>query len=352
MVRMILKDRNLRAYFREIRDYIYEGFDNPMIFDDDARMKALAKRGRAFFKEIQLHGYTQKTLDEFKFLINSIRNDPITTRFSADVQRLMHDIFLDAGGSPTVKTEALGALKDIIIGMFMDELKYFPIPRIAGMNENMEYAIDSMNLTFFDLLPENIEIKQKTKTAMHPTNIGTRAPNVSESKGQFVIRIRKNTVRIDNIHYSFRRLKTPKLSDQGICNLTIQDGLDIKVYVTAYFGAKYNRYFHVTNVVARVGKVKLRFEQSHHKALLRLAGPIIRRTIRKKAATGIEDGVMKQVGTLEGRMHHLIENLGMRTGRPELFKKLAPIEKFVPSATAPTVAATTAAPASGPRPAY
>jgi len=352
MVRMIVKDQALRAYFIEIRDYIYEGFDNPMVFDDDARMKNLAKRGRAFFKEIQLHDYTQRTIDELKFLINAIRNDPITTRFSADVQRLMHDIFLDAGGNPTVKTEALGALKDIMIGMFMDELKYFPIPRVAGVNESMEYSIDSMNLTLFDLLPENIEIKQKTMTRVHPVNVGTHASNVSESKGYFVMKIHKNSMKIDNIHYSFRRLKTPRISDQGVCSLEIlREGIDIKVYITAHFGAKYNRYLHVTNVVARVGKVKLRINQSNHKMLLRFLAPTIRRQIRKRAVTAIEEGVMNQVNTLEGRMQRLIENLGMRTGRPELFQKLAPIQKLLPSGNAPTVTST-AAPASGPRPAY
>jgi len=355
MVRLIVKDAALRQYFKDVRDYIYEGFDNPIIFDDDARMKALAKRGRVLFKNIQLHDYTQRTLEEGRFIITAIRNDPVATRFASDLNRLMHDVFLDPNGTPTLKTEALAALKDIFIGMFMDELKYIPVPRIAGSNESMEYAIDSMNLTLFDLLPEEVEFKQKGKMVMHPVHIGTTKSNVSENTAHFVVKIHKRTIKIDNIHYAFSRLKTPRISDRGIANLEIRDGIHIKLYVTAQFGAKYSRYFQVTNVVARCGKVKLRIVDSRHKGLLRLAKPIITGQMRKKFVTGVQDGVYEQVGLLESRMQRLIENLGMRTGRPDLVQKLAmPMQKFVPTtANAPAVSASSAAaPASGPRPAY
>jgi hypothetical protein len=145
---LLRNDPALRQYFKDWKRYILDGFDNPALFDDDLRLKNLVKRGRAFMKEIRTHEYTTTIAEEARELIQRVKNDPVASRLALDIQHLMHDLFMDPSGShPTVKTDALRTLKDIIVGMFMDELKYIPVPAVSGRNEEMEFAIDGIRMT-------------------------------------------------------------------------------------------------------------------------------------------------------------------------------------------------------------
>lgn len=150
----------------------------------------------------------------------------MAVRFAEDLRRLMNDLFVNENGRPVMKLEAARALKDIIIGMFMDELKYFPIPNISGRDANMEWympptpssfslshlprcfvllsavalmyrnrAISDINMTLFDLLPEDISIEQAAGTHFLPKTIGSAAPST-------VVRLMFSSSLHDTLAYS------------------------------------------------------------------------------------------------------------------------------------------------------
>lgn len=45
----------------------------------------------------------------------------------------------------------------------MDELKSLPLPPISGANNDVQYSVSNIALTFYDLLPEDIEIKVQNR---------------------------------------------------------------------------------------------------------------------------------------------------------------------------------------------
>jgi hypothetical protein len=343
MIMLIGKDQNLRAYFGELRSYVLEALDNPDMLEDDARMKNLLLRGRSFMQEVKMHEYTTNTLREAREILLAIRSDPVATQFQSDIQTLMRDLFFDNAGQPALKVEALSSIKNIFIGMLMDELKYVNVPRISGANEQMEYAVEPFGLSLFSLLPEDISIKQKGKMHMHPTNIGTAASNVSNSKGRFRVKITKLATRIDNIHYYLRRLKTPRIEDRGVASLDLPYGITLKLDLTAHYSTKYSNFFRVKNVSCHIRKVKLRVAESKHKFLLTLLRPIINNQIRKRAEIGVQDAIMKNIGSLEQRLHYWLESMPLRQTKPALWQRLLPIEKLVPTVNPRTVVAPTTA---------
>jgi hypothetical protein len=252
-------------------------------------------------------------------------------RFSEDLRRLMGDLFMNENGRPVMKLDAARALKDIIIGMFMDELKYFPIPNISGADANMEWAISDINMTLFDLLPEDISIEQGGKTHLLPKTVGSTAPSTAGSKGYFVVRIHKQRQRIDNIHYWIRRLKAPRIEDSGIAAVDIlRNGIKIKLYMEAHYGAKYAHYFRLRDVRVRVDKMKLYVQGSKYGWLIKLFKPIINSMMRRRVEVAIQDAIWKNTAQLESRIHRAIENISLRANRPELTERLAAVEKFVP----------------------
>jgi len=255
----------------------------------------------------------------------------VASRFALDLQHLMHDLFMDpAGKHPTLKTEALGAMRDIVVGMFMDELKYVPVPRISGANQDMEFTIDGIRMTMFDLLPEDIYVKQKNATNIHPTHIGTRKSDTSASRGALRIVIHKRSMTVDNIQYYIKRFKGPKIEDRGVASVTMNRGFTVKIDLTAHYGAKYGHFFCVKNVRCRIPSMKLKLHGSRYGFFAALFRPIINHSMRKRTEQAMEENVWKQIGMLESRMHRVMETITMRLGRPELSAKLAQIERLVP----------------------
>jgi hypothetical protein len=328
---LMYQDPVLREYLEEVRVYLKEGLRNPEVFDDDDRMRYITRKGRNLFREIRNHPSTLATLDEARVILTAIRNDPVAVRFAEDLRRLMGDLFLNENGKPVMKMDAARALKDIIIGMFMDELKYFPIPNISGSDANMEWAISDINMTLFDLLPDDISIEQAGKTHLLPKTVGSTVPSTAGSKGYFVIKIHKQRQRIDNIHYWIRRLKTPRIEDSGIAAVDIlRNGIKIKIYMEAHYGSKYAHYFRLRDVQVRVDKMKLYVQGSKYGWAIKLFKPIINSMMRRQVEKAIQDAIWKNTAQLESRIHRAVENISLRANRPELTERLAAIEKFVP----------------------
>jgi hypothetical protein len=329
-------DPELRGWLHDTRLLLREGVDNPTVYEDDERLRLLMLRLRWLMKESEMRTLVESTLRELREVTDAVRNDPVANRFASDLQRLMQDIFINpTSGSPQIRLEALSALKDILIGMFMDEMKYFPVPNVSGSNDTYEWAIDNVALTMFELLPQDIYIKQKNQTYFHPPHIGTAVSNTTASKGFLRIIIRKDKLHINNIHYRVRRLRSPRMEDSGIAEVALlRKGLKIKIDIVAHYGAKYAHYFRVKNVSARIDKMKLKVHGSKYSWLLALLRPVINAQVRRRTETAIEEGIWKQIYTLENRMGGLMEMLSMRAGYPELAQRHGALfQKFVPIAS-------------------
>lgn len=307
LLRMVRNDRDLHAFFSDARAYLVEVMENPRVADDDQRLVQLLTRLRRFMEDQRFADYTNSLFTESRLLMSAIRADPVATQFAGDLRRLMQDLFLDGKGQPTIKLDALRGLKNVLVALLMDELKSLPLPPISGGNADMQYSVSNIALTFFDLLPEDIEIKNKTKTKMHPTNISMPASNWSDSKGKFKVIIHKMPTRIDNIDYWFKKTSGYKIEDRGRMWIELlRKGATLKMTVNAYYGEKYPHFFKVKNIRCRIDKLKIHFVQTEHRALLGFAMPFMKGAIRRQAERAIEENLAKSIASLEQAFHEWV----------------------------------------------
>jgi len=246
----------------------------------------------------------------------------------------MQDLFLDGTGKPTIKLEALRGFKNVIIAMMMDEMKSLPLPPISGGNADLQYSVSNIALTFFDLLPEDIHIKNKTKTNVHPVNISMPASNWSDSKGKFKIVIRKLPTRIDNIDYWFKKTTGYKIEDRGRMWIELaRRGAKLTLLVNAYYGEKYPHFFKVKSIRCRIDKLKFHFVQTEHRALLAFAKPFLNSSIRKQAERAIEENIAKSIAGLERAFHDWVVRMPIPTAVESYVDRNTAaryIDKFVP----------------------
>jgi hypothetical protein len=307
LLRMVRDDRDLRNFLSDVRAYVNEFLENPAIADDDERLVSLITRGRRFMEDQRFADYSNTFLTECRLLLTNVRADPVATQFVGDIRRLMQDLFLDGKGNPALKLDALKGLKNIVVALVMDELKSLPLPPISGANADVQYSISNIALTFFDLLPEDIEIKNKTKTRVHPTNISMPAANWSNTKGKFKVVIKKLPTRIDNIDYWFKKTSGYKIEDRGRMWIELaRRGATLTMNVNAYYGEKYPHFFKVKDIRCRIDKLKIHFVQTQHRALLAFAKPFLTSAVRKQAERAIEENIAKSIAGLERSLHEWV----------------------------------------------
>jgi len=327
---LIRDDVALRGYLQEWRDYIMESQSNPAILDDDMRLKVLLKKGRSYASNVRTHDYAQNMMREGRELLAAIRADPATTRFTNDLNTLFRDLFLNQDGRPALKLETLGALKDVLIGMLLDELRYIRLPRITGANEKMQWAVDGISLNALNILPENIHLKAVQSTTMKPRNVQPGAPSTfDKSKGFVKIKITNLAARIDNIQYWMKRLRAPHIEDSGVASVILGDkrglrGLRLSIYVATTYGSQYDRFFHVERVKCHIERMKLKVFQSQHKMLLTVLSPFINSALRRRTETAVEENILKSVKKLEWRLQQFFETSSLGSAAPTVLQKMVP----------------------------
>jgi len=327
---LIRDDVALRGYLQEWRDYIMESQANPAILDDDMRLKVLLKKGRSYASNVRTHDYAQNTIREGREPLAAVRADPTTTRFVNDLNTLFRDLFLNQEGRPALKLETLGALKNVLVGMLLDELRYIRLPRITGANEKMQWAVDGISLNALNILPENIHLKTVQSTTMKPRNVQPGTPSTfDKSKGFIKIKITNLAARIDNIQYWVKRLRAPHIEDSGVASVILGDkrglrGLRLSIYVATTYGAQYDRFFHIERVKCHIERMKLKVFQSQHKMLLTVLSPFINAALRRRTETAVEENILKSVKKLEYRLQQFFETSSLGTAAPSVVQKLIP----------------------------
>ncbi len=330
---LIRDDVALRGYLNEWRSYILESQTNPAILDDDLRLKTLLQKGRSYSTNLKAHAYAQNVMNEGRELLLAVRNDPTTTRFTNDLNTLFRDLFLNQDGRPALKMEMLSGLRDVLLGMLLEELRYIRLPRIAGATDAMQYSIEGISFNALTILPENVRITSKQSTSLKPRNVQTHGVPVhdaAKSKGYLKIKISNIATRFDNIQYWMKRTKGfPHIEDSGVASVILGDkvgqrGMRLSIYVATTYGAQYSRFFRVERVKCKVERMKLVVHQSQHRTLLRMLSPFINGAMRRRTETAVEENILKGVKRLEVRMQQFFETSSLGTAAPGVMQKMIP----------------------------
>ncbi|KAJ1968714.1 hypothetical protein IWQ62_001074 [Dispira parvispora] len=256
---------------------------------------------------------------EMRALQRGFQEDPATAQWTGDLQKLLRDMFCDAKGRPTVKTDLI---RDAIqvLPRLARAARYLPLPRIQYADEQFEYAVDNIVLSLSHIVPSDITLATRTNVDFgdYGKSLGDTIETKAHRARQRASRRRSSgeisstsateeeedigmgdtshVVAFD-IHnvvciarnatfYYMKKAGFPKMADSGMADLVMNEskGLDLHVVVRVLPGETKaaGNVVQVVKVDTRLRSIKLKLHSTRHDILYKVFSPVINSTMRKR----------------------------------------------------------------------
>jgi len=219
LVRKIENDQKSRLFLQELKEFILSTKNAEKISNEEYKQKGrdLINRGREIIREYK---YADE-LDEFfnrsdEFLTN-LRNDETISVLRHHAGIVASDLsFVNKEGAVQVDMDMLGKLRDVIVPIMAESLKYIPLPRIEDSNESRDYWVDSIVLCGYDIIPENIRFKMYSDSEVSLRDVKTQ-----HSDTRLEISLDHIRTELKNLEFFYHRKTFPELTEQGRATVRI-----------------------------------------------------------------------------------------------------------------------------------
>jgi hypothetical protein len=159
-------------------------------------------------------------------LVQSIRHNETLTVLQHHAGIVASDIsFLDTDGKVQINLELIGKLRDVVMPMLAETIKYIPLPRIEDSDENREYWVDKIVLCGYDVIPENIRFQIESDSKVSLRDVKTK-----HSDTRLVITLTKIRTELRDLEFFYHKKTFPELTEQGRAHVKLGgDGATLKI---------------------------------------------------------------------------------------------------------------------------
>lgn len=336
------QDPGLKAYLNKLRTYLKEILQEPTHLDSDnyqQQARDILNEGRELSSKWKKRRTLKKFSRKSEKLINSIRHDPLSNKFSVDTKRLGEHLLLDEQGRPSlaVTQQAIQGISALLFPMISQLLKSLPLPTIQGSNETYDWSLDHLLLLSPQaLLPEQFELYFRSKmNVTTPTPTTAAAPHRLEaatlrSQAEVVLRLRGFEIFFKDLHFYFKRKEFPKVEDTGIANVTLTGSSNFLQIIWTLDDSGLS----LMDVRVVFDELDFQIKQAEHDILLPLFTKMFKGTIKRKLENFVEESMTTAVDKLNIQLNQAITKAQKTTSETlsnVLESKIAPV--IAPSST-------------------
>ncbi|PRP88394.1 hypothetical protein PROFUN_03308 [Planoprotostelium fungivorum] len=228
--KIVAKDQRAVSFLREGRIAITNAFKNPDTLnhpEDRQRFSLLIDQYRSLLSDPRYSYYWKDILDQISDVMKSFKDDEVSQDLADAIRNFVQDMTLDSNGRVS-----LGSLQDSIIQMkslflpvILKQLEAIPIGRIEGSNPKMDYVVDHVILSAYDVLPEMIKFNFLTVI-----NVDMRELATDNAKARMRLEIKNIRSHLRDIYFKFNRKVFPKIDDEGRADIDVHgDGLSMSI---------------------------------------------------------------------------------------------------------------------------
>jgi len=315
MLTQMRKDDQTRRFFWDGRRYILDVMNNPESVEDEEMLRRwdhLTELGSDVAKKWSNHTIVNKTIDDAKFIITAITNDPYLRKIMKDSRTLAKDFVYDRTGRMNlfVTKEVLEESKDVVIPVIMEHLCALPMPAIEMSGPKFDFAVRGILFHSHDVFPQHVRVSTKSDVLMQPRKEqiqGSVPPDVS----QFKLELFNISTHLRDLHFFYRKKTGLRLSDEGFCDVDVVN-MRLKLKWSVINVPLQPLRFQLDNVKCRIPDFNLVVKQANHKALYKLGMTFFKNTIRKRMETGIEKSLFERLGVQTLRFDNFLAKLHAR----------------------------------------
>jgi len=220
----------------------------------------------------------------------------------------------------------------------MEQLRSVPVSTIEGSTDSYDFKLEGIVLAANDIAPDRIRVKYD-----NDLEFDFRSLTLADMRrSDLTIYLDGMRTRLDNVHFWYSRKSFPKISDEGIANISLEgDGLDLRFRLAVRSAMPY---FHVTKVDCDIDKMKIRILEAKHAALDKIVTSVFSGAIRKRVEKAVEERLVETMQRVEELMNRLAQQAGQAV-KSTAHAAPAVVQKVVE--TVSTAAGTTSTPVGG-----
>jgi hypothetical protein len=212
-------DERTKQFLKEFREFILKTKDAANVNKEEYKRKGreLISQGRELIKELKYSEEVDAFFNLSNELATNIRNDETMTVLSHHAGIVASDLsFVDKEGSVQVDMEMLGKLREVIVPVLAESLKYIPLPKIEDSNESRDYWVDNIVLCGYDIIPDNVRFQIQSDS-----QLSLRDAKTQHSDTRLVITLAKIRTELKNLEFFYHKKTFPELTEQGRATVRI-----------------------------------------------------------------------------------------------------------------------------------
>ncbi|KAJ5899010.1 hypothetical protein N7495_003754 [Penicillium taxi] len=280
------KDPELRGWFQNIDTYIRKCLrEQGFIMQDEAneQWNELYDKGRYLLRE-RYRSHTDRIVDEIKFMAEQFDKDPLNKGLADSIQKLFKDLGQDNQGKIVFKKHLLKDIRDVIIPGIVENVRYFPIPRIEVSDPMVDVVVENLVIESDNLMPNVVEFGSDNYFRWGRKNISNQRNNkimISMSGIQADLR--------DVSYYIKKKEGFPAITDTGIMDILLRgDGLSVKIAASTADKKDKQKFVKLEKISINIKHMDIKLKQSKYKVLFATFKPLLFRVVRPALTKVIE----------------------------------------------------------------
>jgi hypothetical protein len=302
-------DEGAKDYLKDLKEFILDTRDPNHVKSEEftQQCRGLIKRGRKMVSRMRNNDQVDLFLNCGEVLINNITNNELITTLRERAGILVRDLtYEDHEGNRHLDTNLLGKLRQIIVPILAEALKYIPIPVISDKNDKQAVVVENIVLCAYDIIPENVYVHLESDSWLSLLELEAQKMHHS-----LVISLRNFHTEVKDIKFDYKRFSFPKLKEHGIVSVRLT-GRGASVTIGFNIDQRSDDVvpkFTAGKVDFAIDKLDIEFDRStlNHDVLVPLITSMFKRSIIGAIERGVEKNLSSAINNLGGR---LAESLG------------------------------------------
>lgn len=319
----IRADQRRSTYFSELRLFLDTLLTSPEYMDEETavyQIEDFIDRGREMFSDYRYRSETRMLLDNLRTMYYNIATDPNLVNLKSKTQTLIEDfMWVDESGRMQINTELLGEMRHVLLPIMLESMQKLRLPVIEGTTKKMDFRVEDMIFSTYDLLPENIKLKTKNQAPLKSHSTGRPVmlrPHLNHAALTF--KLHHMQTRMENIRYWFRRNSFPKVEDSGLVDVAIVGGgFNLKVK-TLLRTTSTTPKFTVSAVKVHIDRLDVKFHDAKYDWLLNAGTKLFRKRIQRQMELQIENKIREYGVKIEKAL-----NRALKRFPPEKLRSMA-----------------------------
>lgn len=345
----IRKDDTLRNYLISIQNFVERAMTDKEFLRSDKyneRSNYLIDEGRRLADEY--YDLKFKTIyQDGKTTLEELRQDPEYMRFNNALRNLISTLYhVDSRGNYKLDTRTLFQMKEVLAPLIIEQLAFIPIPHISSRSRKLDWDVDGVVFSAYDILPDNIFVDTNFRSNIKPLTEyqkelirdivvsdrhHTAPAEVRRSEaaakvdphefqqrvnGNIVITITNIKSYLKDVRFSFRRKVFPKMSDEGLANVSLGGrGCTVRIRIDMDNRNLEHSLFTGGSVKVKISKLRIQLRSTKRDGFYNFMTKVFSRAIARQIETAIAQRISQIMARIIEVMNRQIRKAPRRLNR-------------------------------------